>query len=115
MNESCVFCKIQAGIIPSKKVVENEHVFVIQDIAPKAPIHYLIIPKKHIVDVTCFEQEDSDIMSAMMLMAKQLSKIDERAHSFKLQINTGVAVGQSVLHVHFHFLAGKANWHEWKV
>ncbi len=112
MNQSCIFCKIQSGVIQTKKIAENEHVFVIKDIAPKAPIHYLIIAKKHHPDVTHFEETETNAMASFFLMAKQLSQSDQSAQAFTLQVNNGAAVGQSVFHVHMHFLAGKALWQD---
>ncbi len=106
IDQSCIFCKILSKQIPAQIILENEHVFVIKDIAPKAPVHYLIIPKKHIQDVISLSQEDSQSAAEILLTAKKLSEITEGAGSFKLVSNNGAAVGQSVLHLHFHFLAG---------
>ncbi len=107
MDANCIFCKIINKEIPAKIIAENENVFVIKDIAPKAPIHYLIIPKKHISDVSRLENTERDIAADLLLMAKQLSESDERAKAFKLNSNNGAAAGQEVFHIHLHFLAGK--------
>lgn len=107
MDANCIFCKIINKEIPAEIIAENENVFVIKDIAPKAPIHYLIIPKKHISDVSKLENAERDIAADLLLMAKQLSKLDERAKAFKLNSNNGAAAGQEVFHIHLHFLAGK--------
>lgn len=105
-SQNCVFCSIIEQRIPAHIIIQNELVVVIQDIAPKAPIHYLIIPKKHIRDIQSFQQEDAPYAAAMLLMAQGLSK-DLNAESVKLVMNNGVDAGQSVFHVHTHFLSGK--------
>ncbi len=106
MSDSCIFCKILARQIPSSIIAENDYVFVLKDIAPKAPIHYLIIPKKHISDIASLTQDDKLIAASILYMAQHLSKTVDGAQSFKLINNNGTSVGQSVFHIHFHFLAG---------
>lgn len=107
MQNSCVFCKIIANQVPSTIIAENDQIIVIKDINPKAPIHYLIIPKKHLSDITEFQPDDQNLAGAMLLMAKTLSEQLSGSKAFKLIINNGTDVGQSVFHSHMHFLAGK--------
>ncbi|NBQ17881.1 HIT domain-containing protein [bacterium] len=107
MNAStCIFCKILNKQIPAQIIMEDEHVFVIKDITPKSPIHFLIIPKKHLADIVSLQKEDAVYAAAILLMAKKISETIDGADAFKLVCNNGAAVGQSVFHVHFHFLAG---------
>ncbi len=109
MNQGCIFCKIISGQIPSTKIQENDDVIVIKDIHPQAPIHYLIIPKKHIKNVQSCESQDQNLLGALFMMAQKLSTQTIGAQEFKLVSNNGASVGQSVFHIHVHFLAGK-NW-----
>ncbi|HZW60996.1 MAG TPA: histidine triad nucleotide-binding protein [Candidatus Babeliales bacterium] len=106
-DKNCIFCKIIAKEIPSKIIAENDDIIGIQDIAPKAPVHYLIIPKKHIHDVTSLQEEDILIPGKMLMMAKEISKKLSGSQAFRLIINNGPDAGQSVFHLHFHFLSGK--------
>lgn len=105
--ESCVFCKIIRGEMASKKIAETDTLIVIQDIFPKAPIHYLIIPKKHTQDIQSLAQQDLGIATDIFAMAQQLSQTIEDARDFKLHVNSGKNAGQIVMHLHVHFTAGK--------
>lgn len=101
----CIFCKIIAGAIPSTKIAETEELIVIKDIAPKAPIHYLIIPKKHSEDVRAWAAVDLPLAGTIFAMAQQLSKQLNNC-AFRLVISNGYDAGQRVFHTHVHFLAG---------
>ncbi len=103
----CIFCAIIAGSIPSDKVVETENLIVIKDISPKASIHYLIIPKKHIADMQSLGSDDAQLAGDMMLMATRLSQDLSDPRAFRIIVNNGAAAGQCVFHLHMHFLAGK--------
>jgi len=106
--EDCIFCKINNGEIPSEKVFENEDFFVIKDIAPKAPIHLLMIPKKHIASLIDLNKEDGKVMTDILLYSKQLAEDNNlTGRGYRLMINTGPEGGQEVMHLHFHFLGGK--------
>jgi histidine triad (HIT) family protein len=105
--QNCIFCRIVLREIPSKIIRESEQVVVLQDIAPKAPIHFLIIPKKHIRDLSSCDSQDGSVLSEILMMAQTLSKEVPGAENFKLLVNNGHSAGQRVFHLHFHFLAGK--------
>jgi histidine triad (HIT) family protein len=107
MAADCIFCSIIAGKTPSTKIAENENIIVIKDIAPKAPIHYLIIPKKHMADIQSLDKDDTLLAGQMIMMAKELAKDLPEPGAFRLVINSGADVGQCVFHLHIHFLAGK--------
>lgn len=103
--QDCIFCKIIAGEIPGKFIMQTDSFVVLQDVAPKAPIHYLIIPKKHVKDlVSC---HDRDLLADMMQATARLAQNLDDPQSFKLITNNGHSAGQRVYHLHFHFLAGK--------
>lgn len=107
-DSSCVFCKIIQGILPSTVIKENEHVVTIKNVDPKAPIHYLIIPKKHLVDISAFSDKDSELGWQVLKMARDLAHDELKGvGGFNLIANNGKEAGQSVLHMHFHFIAGK--------
>ena len=104
---NCIFCKIIAKELPAKVIAENDTTIVIQDIAPKTPIHYLIIPKKHVADITQLQAEDKNIAADLLFMAKHLSEQIPGAEHFRLVANNGSGAGQVVFHLHLHFLSGK--------
>lgn len=104
---NCIFCKIIARQLPSKIIAETQDIIVIDNIAPKTPIHYLIIPKKHVADINGFNENDITLAGEMVLMAKRLSEdLPQDAQHFRLSVNNGAGAGQVVFHLHFHFLAG---------
>ncbi len=112
-EQNCIFCKIIKKEIPAKVIKENEYVLVVEDIAPKAPVHYLILPKKHIININYLTDEDSEFVWHMFKMAQELAKdltkgSEEGAPSFNLISNNGAHAGQSGFHMHLHFVAGKS-------
>jgi histidine triad (HIT) family protein len=106
-SSSCIFCKIISNQIPAKLIEETNNLIVIADIAPKASIHYLIIPKKHVADIQSLSEHDAALAGEMIMMAKKLSEKCGPPNAFKLVINSGAAAGQHVFHLHMHFLSGK--------
>ena len=110
----CIFCKIIAGQIPSKKVYEDEQVFAFHDIAPWAPVHFLIIPKAHIVSMAHVGPEHAALLGHMMTLAPRLALEQGCAPypegGFRLLINTGADSGQEVHHLHLHVIGGPRPW-----
>jgi len=108
MAKDCIFCKIIDGEIPSKKVYENELVYAFYDIAPEAPIHVLIIPKKHIASINDVKEDDMNYITQIHLAAKKIAKdLGVDITGFRLVNNCGEAGGQTVYHLHYHLLGGR--------
>lgn len=104
----CIFCKIVNGEIPSQIVYYNDKVTAFRDINPKAPVHVLIIPNKHIDPKDNLESEDTAVMSDILLAAKEVAKRENVDNSgFRLLINAGTDAGQEVDHLHMHLFGGK--------
>lgn len=105
----CIFCKIVAGEISAQKVWENDLVLVFEDINPKAPVHDLIIPKKHIGDLNSAKIEDKELLGEVLLAAVQTAKIENiDKRGYRLIVNVGEEGGQIVPHFHIHILGGKS-------
>ncbi len=106
--ENCLFCKIANGEIPSKKAYEDDTVFAFYDIEPQAPVHVLIVPKKHYSSVMDVEAADASLFSHMIGVAQKLAnELGVSKDGFRLVINTGENGGQSVPHLHIHLLGGR--------
>lgn len=102
-----IFCRIIKGEIPARKVYEDDLVLAFHDVHPIAPVHILIIPKKHIESINDIEAEDAEIMGNMILAAKKIAKeIGIAENGYKLLIRTGRDGGQEVPHIHLHLLGG---------
>ena len=105
---SCLFCRIAAGEIPSAKVYEDELVYAFRDIAPQAPVHVLIIPKKHIESAQALTAEDDALLCHMFACARRIAESEGVAKSgYRLITNVGDDAGQSVHHLHLHLIGGK--------
>lgn len=100
----CIFCKIIAGEIPSEKVFENENVFAFLDINPKAKVHVLIVPKKHIESVKHLKEDDVQIAGELFLAAKKIAE-EKSLEGYKLIVNVGRDGGQIVDHLHLHLVS----------
>ena len=104
----CLFCKIAKGEIPSKKVYEDEFTYAFWDINPGAPVHILIIPKKHIDSVNELQEEDGALIAHVFEVAKQIAHEQGIAQNgYRIVNNCGVDGGQTVMHLHFHLLGGR--------
>ena len=107
--DDCIFCKIASGAIPSKKIYEDDLLIAFHDIAPQAPVHVLVVPKKHISGVNELAAEDSALVGHVYSVIQQLVrelKIDESG--YRVVVNSGKDGSQSVPHLHFHVLGGRS-------
>ena len=102
----CLFCKIIAGEIPSKKVYEDESVFAFYDIAPQAPVHFLVIPKAHIESAGAVTAENSAVVAHIFEVIAKLASELGLENGFRVITNCGEDGAQSVKHLHFHVLGG---------
>lgn len=106
--ESCIFCKIIKGEIPAKKVFEDDRIVAIEDISPVAPVHLLIIPRKHFVNALDLDPADDALIGHVYRIAARLARERGIAESgFRIVSNNNAGAGQSVFHIHFHLLGGR--------
>lgn len=105
---SCLFCKIIDKEVPSEIVYEDERFLAFRDIHPKAPLHILIVPKKHISSINELKTEDKELMGRFLLTAKEIAKkLGLSKIGYKLIFNVGKGGGQLIEHLHLHLLSGK--------
>ncbi len=105
MSADCLFCRIARGEIPSKKVVEDDTVFAFEDIAPRAPTHVLVVPKKHVSGVA-EGASDPALLGTVVAAAARIAK-ERGLADYRLVVNNGAGAGQSVFHLHVHLLGGR--------
>ena len=106
--EDCIFCKIIKKEIPSEIVYEDEGIIAFKDINPAAPIHILVIPKKHISSIIDMKKEDEAIIGRIYSVINKIAEdIGIKEKGFRVILNCGEDGGQEVKHIHFHLLAGK--------
>ncbi|HSM34842.1 MAG TPA: histidine triad nucleotide-binding protein [Longimicrobiales bacterium] len=108
MNEACVFCGVAAGAIDADVVHADDRVVAFRDIAPKAPVHVLIIPRDHIASVDHLTDADAATVGNMVEVARDVARAEGLTDDgYRLVINTGPAAGQTVPHLHIHLLGGR--------
>lgn len=103
---SCIFCRIVAGEIPSKKVYEDEDILAFNDISPARPVHILVIPKKHIESLAHVTEADTPVLGKMLAVANKLATEQGSPDGFRIIINTGRIGHQEVPHLHIHIVGG---------
>lgn len=112
MSEECVFCGIISGAVPCRKVAETKTLFAFEDINPQAPVHVLIVPRKHMESNLDLGEEDAGTIGEAYLLANRIARergIDKSG--FRIVNNTGRGAGQMVMHLHLHVLGGRPmNW-----
>lgn len=102
----CLFCKIIDGSIPSTKVYEDDSVFAFRDINPEAPVHILVIPKKHIASMDEVNEENAELVAKIFTAIPKIAKSEGLTNGYRVISNCGEDAGQSVFHLHFHVVGG---------
>lgn len=105
--DDCLFCKIIKGEIPSEKVYEDDEILAFKDIHPVAPVHILVIPKKHIDSIAMLEKQDEPLVGRIYSVINKIAEEQGvKEDGFRVIVNCGRDGGQEVMHLHFHILAG---------
>lgn len=102
----CIFCKIANNQIPSKLILETEEIVAFHDLSPQAPVHVLVIPKKHYSSLN--ETDDIQILGKLLEGAREVAKKLDIDKGYRVVINTGKTAGQTVFHIHLHVLGGRS-------
>ena len=114
MSDNCLFCKIVKGDIPSKKVYEDEEFIAFHDINPAAPVHLLLVPKRHVVSMQDITPDDAPWLGRMMALASKLAADNGcrpgPSGGFRLVVNNGHDGGQEIDHLHVHIIGGPRPW-----
>jgi histidine triad (HIT) family protein len=114
MSDNCIFCKIVKGEIPSRKVYEDDELLAFHDINPAAPVHFLLIPKKHIDSLQNVTAADVPLLGRMQVLIHELAQEQGcrpgPEGGFRVVVNNGVEGGQEVPHLHYHVLGGSRPW-----
>ncbi|RMX07798.1 histidine triad nucleotide-binding protein [Corticibacter populi] len=110
----CIFCKIAEGSIPSRKVYGDDEIYAFHDISPWAPVHFLMIPKRHVPSMAQVRPEDAGLLGRMLALAPKLA-LEQGCNpypegGFRIVINTGAEGGQEVHHLHLHVIGGARPW-----
>jgi histidine triad (HIT) family protein len=103
---SCVFCRIVAGELECDKLYEDESILAFRDLHPKAPVHGLVIPKRHVATLDEFSADDSALLGQLMLVAKHIAA-DHQLQGYRVAMNVNGLGGQIVFHAHLHILGGR--------
>ena len=110
MSDNCLFCKIVRGEIPADKLYEDDEILAFRDISPQAPLHFLVIPKKHISGPDAAGQEDEKLLGKVMRVGSEVAA-KEGIKQYRQVFNNGEEAGQTVFHIHMHVLGGRSmNW-----
>jgi histidine triad (HIT) family protein len=104
--DDCIFCKIVRGEIPSKKVYEDEEILGFHDIRPLAPVHFMLVPKRHIASLADATAGDSGVLGRMMTLSGRLAREQGSLEGFRIIVNSGRIGRQDVMHLHLHVIGG---------
>ena len=103
----CLFCKIAAGEIPSDRVYEDDDVIAFRDISPQAPVHVLVVPRRHLASLDEAAEADGELLGRILLVIQRLARKLGVDTGYRVVNNCGASAGQSVFHIHFHLLGGR--------
>lgn len=107
-RSECIFCRIADGAVPATIVREDEHTVAFRDVDPKAPLHVLVIPRRHIASINDVADDDAQMMGALFVAARDVAAAEGIAEDgYRLVVNTGAAANQTVHHVHLHVMGGR--------
>jgi histidine triad (HIT) family protein len=104
--QDCIFCRIVRGEVPSKKVYEDADVLAFHDINPQAPVHFMLIPKRHIASLAAATPEDAGVLGRMLALTGRLAREQGSTDGFRIVCNTGRIGRQDVMHLHIHVFGG---------
>ena len=110
MSDNCLFCRIARGEVPSRKAYEDEEILAFHDIHPAAPVHLLVIPKRHLDSLIDARPEDEGLLGKLVALAPRLAQEQGCNNGFRVVINNGPDGGQEVYHLHMHILGGPKPW-----
>ncbi|MEE9276889.1 MAG: HIT domain-containing protein [Dehalococcoidia bacterium] len=104
----CLFCEMAAGRVPMDALIENEHVFAIRDIHPRAPVHILLIPREHLPDARALSVEHGPVLGQLFAAAAEAARLEGVADDgYRLAFNVGEAAGMTIDHLHLHLVGGR--------
>ncbi len=106
--ENCLFCRVAEGSAPARVLFADDHVVAFHDIAPRAPVHVLVIPRRHIASLSHASQDDREVLGRLLLATAEVARLTGISDGgYRVVTNTGRGAGQSVFHVHLHVLGGR--------
>jgi histidine triad (HIT) family protein len=113
MPEDCLFCRIVAGEIPSERVTEAPGLVAIRDITPRAPVHVLVIPERHVASAHALTDDagDVELLASCYRLAREVARLEGMEDGYRITTNVGERGGQSIPHLHFHVLGGRQLGH----
>jgi histidine triad (HIT) family protein len=113
VSEECLFCRIVAGEIPAERVAEGESVVAVRDVSPRAPVHVLVVPERHVgsADELTDAAEDVELLARCHRLAREVARAEGIADGYRITTNVGERGGQSIHHLHFHVLGGRQLGH----
>ena len=106
-DPDCLFCRIVAGEVPSDRVHDDDDVIAFRDIAPRAPTHVLVIPRRHIADADALTDGDSELLAKLFAVTRRVAAAEGLDRGYRVVTNVGPEAGQTVFHLHLHVLGGR--------